>query len=343
MSILEGILVMRLAASLSICIAFALVGSPNAEEVSPSSYHVIKKIPVGEDGGWDYLTADPEARRLYITRFDRVMVLDMDTGQIVGKVAKTPGVHGVALVPKLNKGYSSNGQEGTVTVFDLKTLGETARVKVGQRPDAIVYDPSTERVFTFNAGSKDATAIDTASDKVLGAVPLGGKPEAGVADERGTIYVNIEDKSEIVAFDARELKEKHRWSIAPGKDPAGLAIDRKQRRLFSTCHNEMMVVLNADDGKVIATPAIGRGTDACIFDPDTELAFSSNGDGTLTIVKQNGSGEYEVAANARTEAGARTMALDPKTHQIYLATARPIAGQRRRFEPGSFTILVVGP
>jgi DNA-binding beta-propeller fold protein YncE len=325
-----------------IALGFLSVGWSSSAEIQPSAYHVVKKIPLGEEGGWDYLSMDSEARRLYITRMDRVIVMDADTGQIVGKVANTPGIHGVALVPKLNKGYSSNGRESTVTVFDLKTLEEKARIKVGQRPDAIIYDPASERVFTFNAGSKDATAIDVAKDKVAGSVPLGGKPEFAVADDRGMVYVNLEDKDQIVGFDSHELKERHRFSIAPGKAPAGLAMDRKQRRLFSTCHNEKMIVLNADDGKVIATPTIGKGTDACIFDPDTALAFSSNGDGTLTIVHQDTSGQYRVAANVQTQRGARTMALDLKGHQIFLATARAIPGQRRKFEPGSFTILVVG-
>jgi YVTN family beta-propeller protein len=261
-------------------------------------------------------------------------------GEVSGPEIK--GIHGVALVPDLNRGFISNGMTSTVTPFDLKTLKTDEPIKVGNRPDAIIYDPASKRVFSFNAGSKDATAIDAETKAVAGTVPLGGKPEFAVADEQGQVYVNIEDKNEIVAFDARELKEKNRWKTSPGTEPAGLAMDRKQRRLFSTCHNQKMVVLDAENGNVLATPEIGKGTDACVFDQETGLAFSSNGDGTLTIVQQDASGSYQVAANVATQAGARTMALDTKTHQIYLVTAKAKAGQRRVFEPGTFTILVVG-
>jgi YVTN family beta-propeller protein len=327
-----------------------LCGSGGTRADTPASaYHVIKKLPVGGDGGWDYLTMDPEAHRLYITRFNRVMVVDVETGSVVGVIPDTPGVHGVALVPKRSRGFTSNGQNGTVTVFDLRTLRQVGHIKVGTRPDAILYDEASDRVFTLNAGSKDATAIDATTEKVVGSVPLGGKPEAGVADGKGQVYVNVEDKNEIVAFDSKELKELHRWPVAPGTEPAGLSMDREGRRLFSTCHNQKMVVLDADSGKVIATPAIGRGTDACVYDPGVGLAFSSNGDGTLTAIQKEGE-EYRVAANIPTERGARTMALDTKTHSIYLATARakqipPAVGGRRQrptFEPGSFVIVVVG-
>jgi DNA-binding beta-propeller fold protein YncE len=233
-----------------------------------------------------------------------------------------------------------------VAIFDLETLAETARTKVGQRPDAIIYDPSTDRVFTMNAGSKDATALDASTGSVAGTVPLGGKPEFAVADGKGMVYVNIEDKSEVVAFDAKELTVKSRWPLAPGKEPAGLAMDRAKRRLFSTCHNQKMVVLDADSGKVLGSPEIGKGTDACAFDPDTGLAFSSNRDGTLTVVEEKPAGEFHVAANVKTQVGAKTMALDPKTHMIYLVTARfkpPAAGEKRPgIEPDSFVILVVG-
>jgi YVTN family beta-propeller protein len=236
-----------------------------------------------------------------------------------------------------------------VTVFDLMTLKETARIKVGNRPDAIVYDPATERVFTMNAGSGDASAIDVAKDEVVGTVKLGGKPESVVADEKGQLFVNLEDKNEIIAIDARELVVKQHWPVAPGKEPAGLGIDRAKGRLFSTCHNEKMVILDADKGHVIASPTIGKGTDACLYDPDTKRAFSSNGDGTLTIVEETEDGKYQVAANVQTQLGARTMALDSKSHQIYLITAKPKAAdpkaprQRRSYEPNSFVILVVGP
>jgi YVTN family beta-propeller protein len=316
-------------------------GNADAQSKGPG-YHVVKKIALGGEGGWDYLTLDGQARRLYIARATRVMVMDVDKGTLVGEVANTPGVHGVALVPALDRGFSSNGGDSTVTVFELKTLREVTRIPVGKRPDAILYDPASGRVFTFNAGSSDATAIDVKTEKVVGTIKLGGRPEFAVADEKGHVYVNLEDKSEVLALDARELTVKHRWPLAPGKEPTGLSMDRAKRRLFATCHNEMMVVLDADSGRVLATPPIGKGTDASVFDPDAGLAFSSNGDGTLTVVREDGKGKFEVAETVTTEAGARTMALDPKTHNLFLATAKAKPGQRRSYEPGSFVILVVG-
>ncbi len=310
-------------------------------------YKVAKKFPIGGEGGWDYLTMDAAARRLYITRFNRVTVVDADEGKVVGEIPGTTGVHGVALVPELNQGYTSNGGDSSVTVFDLKTLKEIAKIKVGARPDAILYDPASGRVFTFNAGSKDATAIDVKSQKVAGTVKLEGKPEAGVADEKGMVYVNVEDKNQVVAFDSRELAVKNRWNLEGCEEPAGMAMDRANRRLFVTCHNEKMAVLDADTGKIIATPAIGKGTDACVFDPETKLAFSSNGEGTLTVVQEETPDKFTVVANVKTELGARTMALDSKTHSICLCTAKqkpaPAGAKpgRRAFEPNSFVVLVV--
>jgi YVTN family beta-propeller protein len=317
-------------------------GDAAPDQPKAPGYKVVKKIPIGGEGGWDYVTVDPAAHRLYIARSTRVMVVDVDKGKLAGEVAKTAGVHGVALVPGRNRGFSSNGRDATVTVFDLKTLEEKNRIKVGKRPDAIVYDPASGRVFTCNAGDKTATAIDVKTEKVVGTVKLGGKPEFAVADGKGHVFINIEDKSEVVDVDANKLTVKHRWPLAPGKQPTGLAMDRANRRLFSTCRSGKMVVLDADSGRVLATPAIGRGTDACAFDPDAGLAFSSNGDGTLTVVRAAGKDKYEVAETVKTQAGARTMALDPKTHKLYLVTAKARPNQRRSFEPGSFVILVVG-
>ncbi len=310
-------------------------------------YHLLKTIKVGGDGGWDYLSLDPDARRLYITRANHVMVMDVDEGKIVGEVPKLSGVHGVALDLKRKRGFISNGGDATVTIFDLETLKETARPKVGMRPDAIMYDPASDRVFSFNAGTKDATAIDAESGAVAGTVKLGGKPEFAVADEKGLVFVNLEDKDEILVFDSKNLKVKGRYALAPGKEPSGLAMDRANRRLFASCGNEMMVVLDADSGKVIATPKIGKGTDACVFDPEAKLAFSSNRDGTLTVVEEQTPDKFRVVADVPTKVGARTMALDAKTHNIYLCTAdfKPRApGEKGRPQPipDSFVILVVG-
>jgi len=308
-------------------------------------YKVLKKIKLGGEGSWDYLTLDAQARRLYITRGSHVMVMDVDKEMLVGDILKTAGVHGVALAPKLKRGFTSNGGDSTVTIFDTETLKTTGHVKVGNRPDAILYDPASERVFTFNAGSKDATALAAATGEVAGTVKLDGRPEFAVADDKGMVYVNLEDKNEVVAFDARSLAVKNRWPLAPGEEPAGLAIDRSKRRLFSSCHNEKMVILDADTGKQLAAVPIGKGTDACVFDAEAKLAFSSNRDGTLTVVQQQAGDKYRVLANVPTQVGAKTMALDPTTHRIYLATAdfqKAPAGKRPAPAPGSFTILVVG-
>jgi YVTN family beta-propeller protein len=322
--------------------AALLVGAPAHNLAAPPGYHILKKISLGGDGGWDYLTMDSVARRLYVARSNRIMVIDVDQGKLIGEIPNTPGVHGVALVPGRHRGFTSNGGEGTVTVFDLETLKETNRVKVGQRPDAIFYDPSSKRVYTCNGGSRDMTVLDATSEKVVGTIKLDGRPETAVADGNGHVYVNLEDKSELLAIDAEGMKVLHRWPLAPGKEPTGLAIDPAAHHLFSTCHSGAMIVVDALTGKIVASPAIGKGTDAAAYDPETGLAFSSNSDGTLSVVQKDGSGKYVTVESVATQAGAKTMALDLKTHNILLAAAKPIPGQRRRYEPGSFSILVVG-
>lgn len=324
--------------------------SPGIACAAPPTYHVQKSISVGGDGGWDYLTADRASHRLYISRGTHVVVVDLEQEKVVGDIPNTPGVHGIALAPRLGRGFTSNGRENTVTVFDVKTLKEISRIKVGSNPDCILYDRPSNRVFTFNGGGGDATAIDAAEGKVVGTVALGGRPEFAVSDGKGEVFVNIEDKSEIVGFDAKTLAVKSRWSISPGDGPSGLAMDRQHRRLFSVCGNGMMVVVNADTGKVVATPAIGKGPDAAAYDPSSGNAFSSNGeDGTLTVIHETSPDQFEAAGTIPTKAGARTMALDPSTHNILLVTAKPLAaqagaqGRRRNYEPGSFVVLVVAP
>src|SRR6202166_802265 len=281
-------------------------------------YHVVKTYKVGGDGGWDYLTPDAEARRVFISRGTHVMVLDADSGKSVGDIADTPGVHGIALAPELGRGFTSNGREGTVSIFDMKTLATTSKVKVGDNPDAILYDPATKRVFTFNGRSQDSTAIDAASGKVLGTIKLDGKPEFAASDAKGEIFVNIEDKSELTVIDPNKLEVKAKWPLAPCTEPSGLAIDRKNRRLFVGCDNKMMAVVDADSGKVLATPAIGEGVDATAFDEGTGLAFASCGEGVLTVVREESPSKFSVAENVKTQDGARTLALDEKTHQIFL-------------------------
>jgi DNA-binding beta-propeller fold protein YncE len=320
-------------------LVLVFVGFTHAAEPE-SDYQILKRIKVGGEGRWDYLTADPDAHRLYVSRTDRVQVIDVEKDKLVGEVKELSGVHGIALVPMRKKGFISNGGDGTVTIFDLATLKETSRPKVGMGPDAIIYDSASDRVFAFNGKSHDASAIDAESGKVVGTVKLEGKPEFAVADEKGMVYVNLEDKSELLAIDSKELKVKERWPVAPGKEPSGLAMDRAKRRLFVTCGNEKMVILDADKGKVLGSVTIGKGTDACAFDPGTGLAFSSNRDGTLTIVEQK-KDEYQVLANVKTQQGSKTMALDPKSHLAYLPAAKFKAGGRM-VEPDTFEILVVG-
>jgi len=319
----------------------------------PPSYHLLHKIPVGGEGGWDYLLLDSGARRLYVSRGTRVVVLDADSEKTVGEIPGTQGVHGVAIFPDSHRGYTSNGRSSTVTVFDTATLAVVTEVKTtGENPDAILYDPASRRVFTFNGRGKNATAIDASTNAVAGTVPLGGKPETGVADGKGRVFVNIEDTNEIAVLDSRGLSLEKRWPIPGCEEPTGLAMDSKTRRLFSVCHNKAMVVLDADSGHAVATLPIGEGVDAAAFDPATSLAFASNGDGTLTVVREDGPDSYRVVANVPTQRGARTMALDGKTHRIFLATAEfgqppaPTAEQPRPRPPvipGSFTLLVVGP
>ena len=326
---------------LTLLLGFLVAGQGIAADPPSPGYQVIKKLKVGGEGGWDYLTLDPVTRRLYIARSNRVMVYDVDKEALVGEVPNTPGVHGVALVAKLDRGFASNGGDSTVTVFDLKTLAERTKIKVGAKPDAIIYDPVSNQVFTFN-GSGSATAIDPETEKVAGTIDLGGKPEFAVSDEKGQIFVNLEDKSEVLTIDAHKRTVLRRWPLAPGEEPAGLAIDRARNRLFSTCHNQKMISLDAATGEVLGTAAIGKGTDACAFDLEGSLVFSSNGDGTLTVAHEKTDGKLEVLQTVETQPTARTMAVDSKTHRVYLVAAKPKPGERRSFEPGSFVILVVG-
>ena len=338
---------------LFVCVLVAFLSvAACAKQKSPSGYHLIKQVKLGGEGGWDYLTFDAKGNRLFISRSTHVMVLDADTFAVVGDIPDTQGVHGIALAEDVGKGYTSNGRANTVTVFDLKTLKVLKQIPVGQNPDAIMYDPASKRVFTMNGRSNDTTAIDAASDTVAGTVALGGRPEFAVSDERGHVFVNLEDKSMVAEFDSRKLGEVlARWPIAPAEEPSGLAIDRKHARLFSTGANKTLAVLDAEKGKVVATLPIGGGVDAAGFDADTGLAFTSNGEGTLTVVREDSPDKFTVLENVPTQRGARTMALDPKTHRVFLVTAEfgpPPAPTPERprprpsIVPGSFTLLVLG-
>jgi DNA-binding beta-propeller fold protein YncE len=335
----------------SLLLACAFLVLSALATAADSGYHLIQTYKLGGEGGWDYLTLDSSARRLYISRATHVVVMDADSGNVVGDIPDTPGVHGIALAPELGRGFVSNGREGTVTIFDIQTLKRISKVTVGENPDCILYDPGSKRVFTFNGRSHDSTAIDAASGNVVGTIKLEGKPEFAVSDGKGEIFVNIEDKSQIDAIDSQKLQEKTSWPLAPCEAPSGLAIDREHRRLFAGCGNKMMAAVDADTGKVIATPAIGEGVDANAFDPGTGLAFASCGEGVLTVVREESPNKFTVLENAPTQQGARTMALDEKTHQVYTVTAKfgppPAATAdnphpRRTILPDTFVVLVLG-
>ncbi|MFZ3263428.1 MAG: YncE family protein [Terriglobales bacterium] len=315
-----------------------------ADKVGPD-YQVVQTWKLGGDGGWDYLKADGDSHRLFIARATRVMVIDTTSGKQVGEIPDTQGVHGIAFDHRNGRGYTSNGREDTVSVFNLKSLAVEKKVKVGNGPDAILYDPFSKRVFTFNGKGHDTTAIDASKGEVVGKLELGGKPEFAASDQKGTVFVNIEDTSEIVAFDPQKLAVKSRWKLADCEEPTGLAIDRKHRRLFAGCGgNKKMAIVNADTGKLVATPAIGAGCDATAFDADHDLAFASAGDGTITVIKEDGPDKFSVVQTIATQKGARTMALDKKTHQLFTVTAN-VSGTRenRKVEPGSFVVLLVEP
>lgn len=334
----------------AISTVLALVFAAAALAASAQGYHVTTTYKVGGDGGWDYLTVDGDARRVFLSRATHVMVMDADSGKIVGDIPDTPGVHGIALATDIGKGFISNGREGTVTIFDSKTLAVSHKVKVGDNPDSILYDSATKRVFTFNGRSHDSTVINAITEKVVGTIKLDGKPEFSASDLKGMVYVNIEDKSELTEIDATKMEVKTSWPLAPCTEPSGLSIDRKNRRLFVGCDNKMMAVVDADSGKVLATPAIGDGVDATTFDPETGLAFASCGEGVLTVVKEESPDKFSVAENVPTQPGARTLALDSETHKVFVVTAKfgpppaPTADNpqpRRSILPDSFVVLVV--
>jgi hypothetical protein len=311
-----------------------------------SGYHLIKSVPVPGDEGWDYLAVDSDARRVYISHGSHVVVMNADTYAIEGDIPDTAGVHGIALAPDLGRGFVSAGRANTAVIFDIKTLKTLGTVKTDANPDAIVYDAVSKRVFTLNGRGQNTTAINGADGTVAGTLALGGKPEFAQADGKGSIFVNIEDKSELVEFDAQKITETHRWPLAPCKSPSGLAMDHKNRRLFAVCDEKVMAVVNADTGKVVATPEICQGPDAAGFDPATGYAFASCGDGNLTVIHEDSPDKFSVVENVPTKRSARTMGLDLKTHNIFLSSAEfdpPAPGERRgKMKPGSFAILVVG-
>jgi YVTN family beta-propeller protein len=335
---------------LATSLLFAALPAPAAQ----LNYHLTDRVHLDGDVRWDYLSFDAGHHRLFITRGDHVDAFDVASRKIVGTIPGTHGVHGVALAPELDRGFTSNGQDNAVTAFQLSTLKVLATVPVGERPDAIVYDPATKRVFTANAVGQSLTVVDAATLHPDATIPLSGKPEFAVVDGKGLLFVNIEDKNVIAVFDTKSLRFIRSYDLSSDcKEPAGLAIDHQTQRLWVTCHNQVMLVVDAAyGGRLLQGLPTGRGSDAAVFDDNARLGFSSNGDGTLTVAGEDSTNKFSVWQTVNTMPGARTMALDPESHTLYLVTgefepAPPKepgkAAERPRFKPGSFTVLVVSP
>ena len=345
------VVTMRLT-TLSLMAACAFV-LQNTSAWGMGPYRLFKEIPIGGEGGWDYVTIDSTAHRLFLSHSTKVVVVDLEKNAVVGEIDDTPGVHGFFAIPELGRGFSTNGKESKASVVDLKTLQTTGKVDTGENPDALVYDPGRSEVYVFNHSGNSATVIDAKTAKVVSTIPLGGSPEFAAVDRAaGRVYCNIEDKSEVVAIDTTKHKVVARWPVAPGEEPSGLAFDPAHHRLFAGCQNKMMVMLDSGSGKVVATAPIGSGVDGCAFDDATQLAFASCGDGTTTIAKEETPEKLAVAQTLLTERSARTIALDPSTHRIYLPAAKfePTAPappgtsqQRPKIVPGSLKLLVYGP
>jgi YVTN family beta-propeller protein len=294
--------------------------SLTALTASAASYHALSQIPIGGAGGFDYLSVDASAHRLYVSHGSKAVVIDLEKQAIVGEISDTPGIHGIAIAPQLHRGFTSNGREAKVSIFDCEDLKTLSKVDTGPNPDAILFEPGQQEVYTFNGGGSSATVIDAKTGSVVTTISLLGKPEFAVADPKaGRVYCNLENKSEIAEIDTKTHQLLHRWPIAPGEEASGMAIDLEHHRLFIGCHNKIMAMVDSTPGKVVATVPIGDGVDANAFDPETQLAFSSNGEGTVTIAHEDAPDKLTVVQTLKTQRGARTMALDPKTHNIYLA------------------------
>jgi len=318
----------------ALCLSAVLIlgGSSFAAPAPSDGYSITKKITIPGEGSWDYLAVDEAARRLYVSHGTQVEVIDVDSESVVGNIPKTMGIHGIAIAHDLGRGFTSNGQSSNVTIFDLKTLKPISDVPTGKKPDAIIFDPATSRVFAFNGSSNSATAIDAATGKVAGTVDLGGGPEYAVADGSGFVYDNLEDESLVLKINSRDLKVEQRWPTAPCSAPSSIAMDAANHRLFIGCRSKVMAVMNADTGKVIATLPIGDHVDATAFDPETMMIFNSNGEGTISAIHEDSPDKYSAVETVKTLPKAKTMALDPRTHRLFLSTS----------EAGQFEVLVVG-
>jgi len=339
--------------SISRCIVGCYLGLICATALGEDAYHFVTQIPIGGEGGWDILTIDSAASRLYLSHATKVVVVDLNTNTVTGEIADTPGVHAFVAVPEVQRGFSSNGKESKASVVDLTTLKTTSKINTGSNPDAVVYEPRHGEVYIFNHTGNSATVINSKTATVSATIPLGGTPEFAAVDQAaGRVYCNIEDKSDVAVIDADKHEVVARWSLSPGEEPTGIALDAAHHRLFAACHNKILVMLDTNTGKVIATVPIGAGVDGCAFDDVTQLAFTSCGDGTTTIAKEETPQKLTVVETLKTEPGARTMALDPKTHRIYLPTAQfqpppsPSPGAspgRASVVPNTLKLLVYGP
>ena len=339
--------------SISRCIVGCCLGLICATALSNESYEFVTEIPIGGEGGWDILTIDSNAQRLYLSHATKVVVVDLSKNAVVGEIADTPGVHGFLAVPEVQRGFSSNGKENKASVVDLKTLRTISKIDTGESPDALVYDSKRGEVYIFNHRGNSVTIIDAKTSNVVATVSLGGGPEFAAIDSAADrVYVNIEDKSEVVAIDTTKHEVVAHWPLAPGEEPSGIAFDAAHHRLFSTCHNKMMTMLDTQSGKVVGTTAIGTGVDGAAFDDATQLVFASCGEGVTNIVKEETPEKLRAVQTLKTERGARTMALDPQTHRIYLPTAQfqpppsPSPGAspgRPRVVPNTLKLLVYGP
>ena len=323
--------------------ALAVGGSAFAQS---SGYHVVSTFHIGGAGRWDYIAVSPVTDNIYVSHMTQVNILNKNTGDSTGVIPNTEGIHGIAFAPDFKKGFTSNGKLNAVTVFDINTNAVLAQIKTGENPDAIMYDAFSKKVYTCNGHSKDLSVIDPATNEVVKTIALGGKPETAVSDEAGNLYINIEDKSEIAVVNTKTYTVDHRWSIGNGKEPSGLAIDVKNKLLFAGCDNKLLIVINAKNGKVVKELPIGDGSDGVAFDPGTKFVFSSNGDGTLTVIHEKSAKDISVIDNVPTKRSARTLAVDEKTHKVYLPAAdpgTPVAGEKRTpMLPGTFQVLVIG-
>lgn len=331
------------------CLFLLFAGLNIYGQTPASEYKIVNRFKMPGNGGWDYLTVDEPTGRVFVSHQTMVVVVDLKTGQVVGTINETPRVHGIAIASDLNKAFISNGGDSSVTVIDLKSLVVITKINgTGRNPDAIMYDQFSSKVYTFNGSSSNSTVIDAKTNKIVGTIPLAGKPEFPVSDQKGKIYVNIEDKSLISVINATTLKVEKSWSLAPGDGPSGLALDNETHRLFSVCSNKLMVVVDATDGHVVTTLPIGSGCDGVKFDPGLKRAYSSNGEGSVTVVQEVNKDTFKVLENIPTMSGARTLAVDTKTHHIYLPTAEYEASTaattenprpRRTMKPDSFTLI----